>query len=339
MVGPSSDSKGGIATVIANFKEHYQSNSVFYLDSWKDGERLKTSFKSICTINMKIKKEKIDLVHFHVAQKGSFFRKAVLASRVKQNTKIIFHMHASQFDTFYENSNSLIKAYIRRTLDSIDELIVLSEEWANFYKNLTRTSITIVENAVEIPEKRDYDAHSTTIITLGRIGKRKGSYDILELAKKIKPLFPKIQFILYGDGETDKIMQQIKKEKITNVYLGGWVEKNEQQAILKTSLLHLLPSYQEGLPMSILESMSYGVPNLTSNVGGIPQVLRDGENGMMVDPGNVDCMVEKLIFFLENDNLRTSYSKNAYHMIQNKFSIDSYFIKWNQIYEMMIEEN
>lgn len=336
MVGPASESKGGIATVIANFKKKYQGNTVFYLDSWKEDKRLTTSFKSIYIISTKIKEKKIDVVHFHVAQKGSFYRKAILASRVPKETKKLFHMHASQFDMFYENSTSLVKSYIRRTLDSLDGLVVLSEEWARFYETLTHTPITIIENAVEIPEKTDYDSHSTIIITLGRIGKRKGSYDSLQLAKKINPLFPDIQFILYGDGEIEKVTQQIKEENITNVCLGGWIEKEMQESILKASLLHLLPSYHEGLPMSILESMSYGVPNLTSNVGGIPQVLCDGVNGMMVNPGNIDEMFEKLVLFLENDKLRKNYSENAYQMIQENFSIDAYFIKWNQLYKELL---
>ena len=124
-----------------------------------------------------------------------------------------------------------------------------------------------------------------------------------------------------------------------NVTLGGWIEKEKQQSILKASLLHLLPSYHEGLPMSILESMSYGIPNLTSNVGGIPQVVRDGENGMMVDPGNINEMFEKIVFFLENDKLRKSYSENAYQMIQEHFSIEAYFIKWNQLYKELLKVN
>lgn len=91
--------------------------------------------------------------------------------------------------------------------------------------------------------------------------------------------------------------------------------------------------------MSILESMSYGIPNLTSNVGGIPQVVRDGENGMMVDPGNINEMFEKIVFFLENDKLRKSYSENAYQMIQEHFSIEAYFIKWNQLYKELLKVN
>lgn len=330
MVGPSADSKGGIATVISNFKNYPTSNSVTYLDSWKEVGRLKTGTQAFFSI--KKKASEVDIVHFHVAQKGSFYRKSILASRVPKETKIIFHMHASQFDTFYENSSSLVKRSIRKTLDSLDKLVVLSEEWAQFYQTITSTEIIIIKNAVEVPDRIQYDSRSKKIITLGKICERKGSYDILTLAERIFPIFPEIRFILYGDGEIEKIKKQIKKRRINNVYIGGWITKPEQKIVMKGSLLHLLPSYQEGLPMSILETMSFGISNLTTTVGGIPQVVKDSENSMAVYPGDIDAMFKKLSYFLENRNVREFYSTEANKTIQDHFSLNLYFEKWDKFY-------
>lgn len=337
MVGPTFDSKGGIASVITNFKNHYKNNLVFYFDTWQENGRVQMGVTSFFKINTKIKKENIDIVHFHVAQKGSFYRKSLLALKVRKNTKVFFHMHASQFDTFYKDANPLIQRYIRQILNKLDGLVVLSEEWARFYRTLTNTKIVVIENAVEIPDENSYNVQANTIVTLGRIGNRKGSYDILNLAKKIQPVFPNVQFVLYGDGNLTMIGEQIAKQFITNVHIGGWIDKIEQKEVMKTSVLHLLPSYQEGLPMSILETMSYGIPNLTSNVGGIPQVIEDGKNGMMVDPGDVETMFERLSIFLKNEEIRSNYSKEAYQMIQNKFSIEIYFEKWNQYYNDLMK--
>ncbi|WP_317912526.1 glycosyltransferase family 4 protein [Carnobacterium maltaromaticum] len=336
MVGPNAESKGGIATVIMNFKKHYTDNRVIYFDSWVENRRISSGVQALFRLNKKIKQEQIDIVHFHVAQKGSFYRKALLAKRVRKQTKVIFHMHASQFDTFYAEANPKIKKYIRNTLDQLDGIVVLSEEWAQFYRRITTTKITIIENAVEVSECIDYDSFSKKIITLGRIGKRKGSYDILTLAERISLTFPEITFILYGDGEIDKIKKQIEKRKIKNIYLGGWITKNDQEAVIRGSLLHLLPSYQEGLPMSILETMSFGIPNLTTTVGGIPQVVKDGQNGMATNPGDIDEMFEKLAKFLESKEIRDCYSKEAYRIINSDFSIDSYFKKWNKFYENLV---
>lgn len=332
MVGPNIESKGGIATVIMNFKMHYTDNSVVYFDSWCENKRLSSGVQALFILNKKIKQEQIDIVHFHVAQKGSFYRKALLAKKVRKQTKVIFHMHASQFDTFYAEVNPIMKKYIQNTLNQLDGLVVLSEEWAQFYRTITTTKITIIENAVEVSKSIQYNPYSKKIITLGRIGKRKGSYDILTLAERIAPNFPEIKFTLYGDGEINKVAKQIKKRGIKNVYLGGWIVKSEQEEVIRSSLLHLLPSYQEGLPMSILETMSFGIPNLTTTVGGIPQVVKDGQSGMTTNPGDIDEMFGNLSKFLESKEIRECYSKEAYRTINSDFSIDAYFKKWNKFY-------
>lgn len=333
MVGPNAESKGGIATVIRNFKKYYTDNKVIYFDSWVENKRMSSGVQALFKIKKKIKQEKIDIVHFHVAQKGSFYRKALLAKRVRKQTKVIFHMHASQFDTFYAEVNPKMKKYIRKTLDQLDGVVVLSEEWAQFYKTITTTNITIIENAVKVSKSIQYDSCSKKIITLGRIGKRKGSYDILVLAERMAPIFPEITFTLYGDGEIDKIEKQIKKKEIKNVYLGGWITKSDQEEIIRGSLLHLLPSYQEGLPMSILETMSFGIPNLSTKVGGIPQVVKDGENSMATNPGDIDAMFKRLSYFLENRDVREFYSTEVYKTIKSEFSLVSYFKKWNEFYK------
>ncbi|WP_231620956.1 glycosyltransferase family 4 protein [Carnobacterium maltaromaticum] len=335
MVGPNTESKGGIATVIRNFKNYYTDNRVIYFDSWVENKRMSSGAQALFNLNNKIKKEQIDIVHFHVAQKGSFYRKALLAKRVRKQTKVIFHMHASQFDTFYDEVNPKMKKYIRKTLDQLDGVVVLSEEWEQFYRTITTTKITIIENAVEVSKSIQYNPCSKKIITLGRIGKRKGSYDILTLAERIAPNFPEVTFTLYGDGGIDKIEKQIKKRGIKNVYLGGWIIKGEQEDVIKSSLLHLLPSYQEGLPMSILETMSFGIPNLTTTVGGIPQVVKDGENSMSTNPGEIDAMFTRLSHFLKNRDVREFYSMEAYKTIKSNFSLDSYFKKWNEFYEKL----
>ncbi|EUJ33806.1 glycosytransferase [Listeria floridensis FSL S10-1187] len=110
MVGPESDSKGGIATVISNFKEYYQGkNKIFYLATWEEKHKYYAGIKALFTLRQKIKQEKIDVVHFHVAHKSSFYRKAILARLVPRNVQVVFHMHASQFDTFFKTSSKRTK--------------------------------------------------------------------------------------------------------------------------------------------------------------------------------------------------------------------------------------
>lgn len=332
MVGPNAESKGGIATVIGNFKEQYTDQQVFYLDTWEEKYKYQAGLKAFWTIRKKVKRHRIDIVHFHVAQKGSFFRKALLAKWVRKKGRVVFHMHASQFDTFYESASPWLKRWIRKTLDQLDGLVVLSDEWRDYYEMITKTTITVIENAVRAPKAPNYNPNAKQIVTFGRIGQRKGSYDILKVAEQLGESFPQIEFVFYGDGEIAQVEEEIKQKQLHNVRVGGWVTAEMKVEVMRETLLHLLPSYQEGLPMAILETMAEGIPNLATNVGGIPQVLQDEQNGYMIQPADVPAMTTKLTAFLTNETKRKELSEAAFQMIQKNFSIDNYFTKWNQFY-------
>ncbi|MHC5280845.1 glycosyltransferase family 4 protein [Listeria kieliensis] len=336
MVGPDPKEKGGIATVISNFKQYYTSekHQLFFLSSWSEKSKWKTEWQAFRLIRKVIHDQKIDIVHFHVAQKGSFYRKALLSRLVPKHCRVIFHMHASQFDLFYEKSRWMMKALIRHIFNRIDHVVVLGENWKKFYQTVTSTEVSIIQNAVQVPERPSYDEKSKTIVTFGRIGKRKGSYDLLQVAARMDKDFPEVKFVLYGDGDIEGVSDEIKMMGLQNVELGGWVSKEEQAEILKTTMLHFLPSYREGLPMAVLETMAAGIPNLTTNVGDIPAVISDGKNGMLVCPGEVEVMANELACFIKDDNsIQNRYSKNARQTIKQNFSFEAYMRSWEQIYK------
>ncbi|EIA20030.1 glycosyltransferase family 4 protein [Listeria fleischmannii] len=334
MVGPDPAEKGGISTVISNFKQYYSSDEhkLYFLSSWSGTKKWQTEWNAIRSIRRIISQKQIDLVHFHVAQKGSFFRKALLKKLVPSRCKIIFHMHASQFDMFYKNSPRLIQLFIRRTFNQTDHVVVLGENWAEFYRTITKTNVSVIQNAVRIPEKSLFNPDARTIVTFGRIGERKGSYDLLQVAERIQPLFPDVRFVLYGDGETEKVTATIQKLGLKNVTLGGWISKKEQEAILKNTLLHFLPSYHEGLPMAILETMASGIPNLSTNVGDIRDAIIHGENGILTAPGDVHEMTKQLTKLLNDPLLLEKYAVCAREKIIRDFSIENYHTNWSAFY-------
>ncbi|HFR3101132.1 TPA: glycosyltransferase family 4 protein [Enterococcus faecalis] len=339
MIGPGSEEKGGIATVIKNFKRYFNCSnvSITYLTSWKDGNWFNKNIVFVkCCKNLiqEIKKNKKSIIHVHFAQKGSFYRKSILSLFSKKDDKLVFHMHASQFDMFYKNSNLLQKKYISWVLDRADIVVALSKEWANFYTEITNSKVEIIPNAVVIPEKNYYSSSSTNILTFGKVGNRKGSFDILKVAKLLQYNYPKFSFILYGDGELEKVRKIIDKEDIKNVTIGGWI--SDKESLLKDAAVHFLPSYHEGLPMAVLETMAAGIPNICSKVGGIPQVV-NSMTGVLIEPGNIEQMKDVLIKTLLSCEKREMMSKNARQLIKNSFSIDKYHNDWIRIYHHLVD--
>ncbi|MBC1794903.1 glycosyltransferase family 4 protein [Listeria booriae] len=341
MIGPDAKAKGGIATVIRNFKTyfHAEDQEIHYLTTWKEGSfltRMKTTVQSILQIRKIIRRDKIDIVHVHMAQQGSFFRKALLIWRAKKECQVVLHMHASQFDVFYQKSNPMIQKYIRWILNKTDKVVVLSDEWANFYNRLTSVPVTVIENAVSMPAQNTYDSTSKNIVMFGRIGERKGSYDVLNIAKALQTKFPDVRILLYGDGEIDAVTDIIKTNELDNVILGGWIEAEAKEQILREAVLHILPSYHEGLPMAILETMAHGIPNLSTYVGGIPQAIQDGVNGMLIDAGDTVQLEAEISQFLNKKELRERYSQAAFSTIQKRFAMEPYQQKWEELYTNMM---
>lgn len=338
MVGPDSTSKGGISTVIHNFKKNYNNPKVeiTYFSTWKEGSLL---YRIVYSISMIVRfiytliTKKTDIVHIHLAQNGSFYRKAIIVVISKMlNKRVLLHSHASKFDDFYNNQSSLIKKYISFIFNLSDTLIVLGDNWKEFYSEITSTSIKIIYNAVPNNFEARYDVESNLIVTLGRIGERKGSYDMLKVCQKILLINPSLRFEIYGDGEIEKVQRVIDENKIDNVTLMGWITEEEKKRLFNKAALHILPSYHEGMPMSILETMSAGIPNISTNVGEIPYVIDNEIDGLVISPGDVNKLVESIITIMKDKNKRVDMSGHARTKIDSKFSLKTYFDSWEAIY-------
>ncbi|MBC1434929.1 glycosyltransferase family 4 protein [Listeria rocourtiae] len=338
MIGPASVSKGGIATVIANFEKTFSSNKVkiHYIASWKEGNplfKLWMFVKAIMQLCYLAITQKIDIVHIHTSQKGSLYRKMIFINIAKLfRCKVMLHMHGSRFGIFYDKQPRFLQKTIVNHLDRLDHIIVLSDAWKAYYENLCDTPVTVMENAVEVPLSNPYTNTSKTIVTFGNVSREKGSYDLLRAIQSLGAAYKEYEFIFYGIGDIPTAEAEIKQNNLTNVTLGGWVESNQKQNILENALLHILPSYHEALPMAVLETMAHGIPNISTNVGGIPQIIENQRNGLLIEPGEVTDLKQAIADLLDNEATRQEMSGKAHQAVQAKFSIDACNRKWEELY-------
>ncbi|MGM0214807.1 glycosyltransferase family 4 protein [Enterococcus sp. AZ109] len=340
MVGPESAGKGGISTVIRNFIQYFpkeQQWQINYIVSWCERAKLFYAVRAWWQLFYCTHRQEVAIVHIHVSQDASFYRKAGLLKAIKKGTKVIFHLHAPHFDQFYAEASTKRKNTIRKVLNQVDLIVALSDEWAKYYQTLTTSEVKVITNAVFIPKENTYQKSATNIMTFGRICERKGSHDILTLARRIQERFPELKFHLYGDtdGTTAKIVQQMESLGCKNVELHGWT--TNQAELLKECALHLLPSYHEGLPMAILETMAHGIPNLATDIGGVKQVVEDQVNGYLVQPGDIDQMEQALVDFFSEPEKRSQFSAHARAKIVDHFSIEEYHQAWQQVYAILMQ--
>lgn len=251
----------------------------------------------------------IKIVHVQGSVGASFWRKAIFIYIAKFfHKKVVWHMHAGRFAVFYQQH----RYAVRKVVDKSDVIIALSEYWKKYFKNEFPTKrIEIIKNVISAPRVDKQQTSYFTLLFLGLLGKNKGIYDLLECIRDHKVEFQgKLKLYIGGNGEIEQVKQLIKEYGIADIVIfEGWVSGDKKIELLNKSDVYILPSYKEGLPISILEAMSYEMPIISTPVGGIPEIVSNGENGYLVEPGNKEDIYKAIISLLNNTDLRNRMGK------------------------------
>lgn len=349
--GPSLDDQGGVVTVIKgiinlDFSEEIVIKSIA---TTKATNKINTFIKCIFnTIKIFLKKE-CDIVHIHMASKGSFCRKSiiVLISKIF-NIPIIIHVHGACFKEFYANMNIPMKKYCKYIFKNSNKVIVLTKKWEEFFsKFVDSEKIEIVSNFISLPdnkiqiEKELNNAKSVKkILFLGRLGQRKGTYDLIDAVEILNDKNIAFKLILAGDGEVEICKSKIKAKGIEDkVKIVGWIGDREKENYLRKADILVLPSYFESFGLSLIEAMSYKVPVIASWGGEMSEVVRDNKDGFLVTPGNIIELSSKLELLILNDKLREEYGKKGYERVINKFTDKIAKEKLQLIYKDILKKN
>lgn len=346
MVGNDLSVHGGITSVISFFLNHnWKKDEVdmefipTYIDKsylQKFGFFLVAFFK----IYKYIRLEKPDLIHIHMSYKGSYYRtKLICGLCYKYHVKIIIHLHGSEFVKWYRSVNKNKQEEIKKFLRSIDMLIVLGNKWKKKILQIEpKTKLVVISNAVKIPEEnRIRNSTVFNLLYLGVLIPRKGILDLLKAIRLLKydKNIKNFRLIIAGNGKLyDSLRNKSKDLKINDiVQFVGWVDQEGKEKLFKQAQALILPSYNEGLPMSILEAISYGLPVIASNVGDISAAVIDEKNGYLVEPGNVSELVDCIYKLITNKEKYRNMSRESLHLAIKRFSDNHYFETINLLYK------
>lgn len=270
------------------------------------------------------------LVHVHLASRASFWRKRVvcLMARIARRPYLL-HLHGGEFLKFYQQESSpLAQRLIRKTFADAAVIIALSEEWRERVLRICPTArVEILTNGVALPRiepVRRLDGRESTVLFMGELTRGKGVYDLIRAVARLADEFPRLQLICAGTGASAPLHQLAGELGIADrVICPGWLDGERKRAALASATVFALPSYAEGMPMALLEAMSWRVPVIATPVGGIPQVLTDGVNGLLVAPGDVERLSAGLGRILRESPLRERLGKAARETVEDRFSVDS----------------
>lgn len=263
----------------------------------------------------------IRIVHIHAASDISFCRKSIFIAIAKLfSKKVIFHSHGAEFKIFVSQH----PVFAKKVLGRCDCIIALSQSWKEwFMKTFNHPNVVVIKNIIGCPqiisdmEKDD----KLRLLFLGRLGKRKGFYDLIEVLHEHHAEFEnKIEVLFGGDGEIEQICSLVKEYQLDNIAkYQGWVDSEKRSYLLNLCDVYILPSYNEGLPISVLEAMSYSLPVISTNVGGIPEIVKNKENGFLIEPGDKQGIYHSICFFMKHRNYVLEFGKVSRELVQEHF--------------------
>ncbi|MBB3119613.1 glycosyltransferase family 4 protein [Pseudoduganella violacea] len=343
MLGTGLQTMGGVAAVIRVYAEAglLSRFDIAYLGTHRDGgkgAKLGAMLGAYARFVGMLCRGQLGLIHVHVASRASFWRKSfffLLAFLFR--IPAILHLHGGEFALFYGRECGPVRqALIRFIYNRASRVIVLSEAWQQWVRGISRNPhVTVIHNPVVMPASMVPWAarRAGTVLALGRLCKGKGSYDLLEAAAQLVAAQPDLQLRLGGDGELPAVAARAAQLGLAeHLRLLGWVSGVDKQAQLEQASVFTLPSYNEGLPMSVLEAMAAGLPVVTTPVGGIPDAVTDGVEGFLVPPGDVAALAMRLQQLLNDTQLAQRMGEAGRRKVATMFATQAVLPQLEKMY-------
>ena len=260
------------------------------------------------------------LVHIHTCSHWTFYRSMpdILIARLLLR-RVVLHVHGGHFHEFVSAPGGLSRRLVVAHLRMARQIIVLGEIWRERLGPTVRHGrIRVVPNGVPIPERRRAvrRRRRLRIICVGDLSVGKGPEDLIEAVARLSPVVRKrarVELIGGGPPARHALLARSIAEKglRNNVRLLGRLAPWRAQARLRRADVHVLPSRGEGLPMALLEAMAWGLPSVVTRVGAIPEVVTEGVEAFVIEPGDVEALAGRLARLLSDAGLRASMGRSA----------------------------
>ncbi len=241
-------------------------------------------------------------------------------------------------EKFMVSFNWLLRFFEERMLERSDRLIAVSDftrrELLQYYK-VKESKIRVIHNGVDVDkfqpavdkrkakEELGFNPEGKTILSVGRLYARKGLFTLIESMALVKRKFRNAKFIIAGKGLSNEIKKLVnyamKLGVEDNIVFTGYFPDKSLPRLYQAADIFAFSTFYENLPFAVLEALSTGLPVVTTNVGGIPEMIDSGKNGFLVEPENSRALADRILYYLEHPEDASEMGLQARRKIENHF--------------------
>lgn len=335
IIATSRKTRGGITSVIKAHQtgEQWKKVKCKWIETHRDGNIITKLFyllNSLLTYYILL--PFYDIVHIHIATGNSAKRKQLYIYPAKWlHKKIILHFHPSNEKFLFEQKNQIL---YKRLFSKADLILVLSGQWKKWLLETLdlQNEIEVLYNPCPSVVRNEKN-RKNHILFAGTIIERKGYETLIKAFSLIAKEFPDWSVIFAGNGEISKANQLVSELKISEqVKFLGWVSNIEKEKTFQETSIYCLASDGEGFPMSLLDAWAYGIPCIVTPVGGIPDIVKNGVNGMIFPVGNYTQLAEYLKKLILDEDLRKRIVQKSDEYVNGEFALTNINNKISNIY-------
>jgi glycosyltransferase involved in cell wall biosynthesis len=352
ITSPSLEAKNnvsGISSMVATIIEHNRDQSYYhYIFGRKDYNSVRLFailllLKQLLLFPFALRKYRINLVH----QNFPFDEKGILRETVVRlwcrlfRVPVVLHIHGGKFMTL-STGNQLYRFLAKRLFRCSKAVAVLSEiEKDNVAKVYGYKDAIVLPNCIDDTFLSLYTARQMNAIPvflyIGRLDEAKGLYEIAEAFRLLKNAGVLLKFSLCGNGGLKSIISEFENILGDDFTYHGVVWGETKNSIISKSDFFLLPSWFEGLPVALLETMAAGCVPIVTDVGAIGQYVKDGVSGIIVEQKSPQDLFRKIRKIIDEPTLFKTLSQNAYKIVADSCNVKEYVFHLNFIYEQCFQ--
>lgn len=334
VLATSRKTRGGITAVLKLYEQSpmWQQYHCRWIGTHRDGNNLrKLWYLTTAFIQFVFLLPFYDIVHIHFSLSTSAKRKYPFFKLAKAlHKKTVIHLHCgSQIDEIWS-------PIYQTMFTQCNCGVVLSESLKTLIENHIGPSdkIKVIYNPCPMVPKEPAFEKKNQILFSGTLSEGKGYKDLIKAFASIAPKHPDWKLVLAGNGETEQAQRLAQELAIEHqVELTGWVDGDEKHKVFSEAKALCLPSYAEGFPMAVLDALAYGLPVITTPVGGIPDVAIDMENMLLFDPGDIEMLSGRLNLIISDEDLRNTLAKASLKLANDTFCFENITNQVASIYE------
>lgn len=298
-------------------------------------KRIPKALNRVFSLVKNLVKHKVDVAIIFSSSGLSLKEKGLMAMTCKMfKARVIFAPRSGLIRDDVAKS-SFTRKFLTRVIRKVDIVLCQGSAWQTFYTQFQPSKpekFRMMRNWIDTDKystafdqraKRVKENGNVKLLYLGWLEPYKGIADLLEVFAKLVKTGMRIEADVYGNGSlVTKISERVNELGLTEVFrLRGWADEAMKLRALEEADIFVLPSYKEGMPNALIEAMASGLPCISSEVGGVADLINHKENGLIFNAGDQDKLYENIKYLYASDELRRSVGVKARQFVLEKCSI------------------